>query len=115
LIFLFALGLPVSVYYFLPRLPEAEAKSFIVQTLLSLAILALPFSISMYLLADTLAVYFHNPGLAYYMRLFAIYPLVVLPTVVTDAILISLGRTKTFPSERTTMPLPTSCGTPAGD
>src|SRR4030095_15207328 len=94
LIFLFALGLPVSIYYFLPRLPEAKAKSFVVQTLLSLGIFALPFSLSMYLLADTLATYFQNPGLETHLRLFAIYPFVVLPTVSVDSILISLGRTK---------------------
>jgi O-antigen/teichoic acid export membrane protein len=94
LIYFFALGLPVSVYYFLPGLGEAKAKSFILQTMVSLSILALPFSISMYVLADWLAIYFNNPGLAYYLRLFAIYPLVTLPAVSTDAILISLGRTK---------------------
>jgi O-antigen/teichoic acid export membrane protein len=94
LLYLFALGLPVSVYYFLPQLPEAKVKGFILQTMLSLALLALPFSVSMYVLADSLAVYFHNPGLAYYLRLFAIYPLVTLPTISTETILISLGRTK---------------------
>jgi O-antigen/teichoic acid export membrane protein len=94
LIYLFALGLPVSVYYFLPRLSAGKAKSFVVQTILSLAILALPFSLFTYLLADTVAVYFQNPELAGYLRLFAIYPLMVLPTIATDAVLISLGRTK---------------------
>jgi O-antigen/teichoic acid export membrane protein len=94
LLYLFALGLPVSVYYFLPRLPDAKIKSFILQTMVSLTILALPFSISMYVLADWLALYFNNPPLAYYLRLFAIYPLITLPTVSTDAILIALGRTK---------------------
>jgi O-antigen/teichoic acid export membrane protein len=94
LIYLFALGLPVSVYYFLPRLSEGKAKSFVVQTIFSLAILALPFSLFTYLLADTVAMYFQNPELAGYLRLFAIYPLMVLPTATTDAVLISLGRTK---------------------
>jgi O-antigen/teichoic acid export membrane protein len=94
LIFLFALGLPVSVYYFLPRLTEAQSKSFIVQTLISLTILALPFAILMYVLADPLAAYFQNPALSGYLRLFAIYPVVILPTVTTDAVLISLGQTK---------------------
>ena len=94
LLYLFALGLPVSVYYFLPRLPQMKIKGFILQTLISLTILALPFSISMYALGDWLAVHFNNPGLTYYLRLFAIYPLIMLPTVSTDAILIGLGRTK---------------------
>ena len=94
LLYLFSLGLPVSVYYFLPRLPDAKIKNFILQTMVSLTFLALPFSISMYVLADWLAIYFNNPALAYYLRLFAIYPLITLPTVSTDAILIGLGRTK---------------------
>src|SRR5207249_7039742 len=90
MIYLLALGLPVSVYYFLPRLPSAEIKGFILQTMLGLALLAIPFSIGMYTLADTLALYFHNPALAHYLRLFAIFPLVTMPTISTDAILISL-------------------------
>jgi O-antigen/teichoic acid export membrane protein len=94
LLYLFALGLPVSVYYFLPRLPDAKIKSFVLQTMASLAILALPLSISMYLLADWLAIYFNNPALGYYLRLFAIYPLITLPTVSTAAMLIGLGRAK---------------------
>jgi len=94
LLYMFALGLPVSVYYFLPRLPDAKRKGFVLQTMVSLTILALPFSIAMYLLADWLARYFHNPGLAQYLRLFAVYPLLTLPTISTDAILIGLGRTK---------------------
>jgi len=94
LLYLFALGLPVSVYYFLPRLPNAKIKGFVLQTMVSLAVLALPFSISMYILADWLAIYFNNPALAHYLRLFAVYPLITLPTVSTDAILIGLSRTK---------------------
>jgi O-antigen/teichoic acid export membrane protein len=94
LVFLFALGLPVSVYYFLARLPDAKKKSFILQTIASLAVLALPFAISMYALADSLARYFHNPALASSLRLFAVYPLLTLPTISTDAILIGLGRTR---------------------
>ena len=40
MIYLFALGLPVSVYYFLPRLPAAKTKGFILQTMLGLGFLA---------------------------------------------------------------------------
>jgi O-antigen/teichoic acid export membrane protein len=94
LVFLFGLGLPVSVYYFLARLPDPKKKSFILQTIASLAVLALPFAISMYAFADWLARYFHNPALAHSLRLFAIYPLLTLPTISTDAILIGLGRTR---------------------
>src|SRR5438093_13041082 len=64
MIYLFALGLPVSVYYFLPRLPAAKTKGFILQTMLGLGFLAIPFSVGMYAFADTLARYFHNPALA---------------------------------------------------
>jgi O-antigen/teichoic acid export membrane protein len=94
LVYVFALGLPVSVYYFLPRLPDAKRKAFILQTLASLTILALPLSLSMYLLADRLAIYFNNPGLAHYFRIFAIYPLLAFPAISTDAILIGLDRTE---------------------
>jgi len=93
LFYLFSLGLPVSVYFFLPRLAASERKSFIAQTMLGLTVLALPFSIAMYLLATPLAGYFHNPDLAHQLRLFAIWPLVTVPTVCTDAILLSLSQT----------------------
>jgi len=93
LFYLFSLGLPVSVYFFLPRLAASERKSFIAQTMLGLTVLALPFSLAMYLLATPLAGYFHNPDLTHQLRLFSIWPLVTVPTVCTDAILLSLGQT----------------------
>jgi Polysaccharide biosynthesis protein len=68
LLYLFSIGLPVSVYYFLPRLSDSKIKSFTLQTMLTLSLLALPFSASMYLLAAALAVHFQNPGLAYYLN-----------------------------------------------
>ena len=95
LVFLFALGLPVSINYFLPRLKEDRIKGFVLQTMLGLSILAVPFSAAMYLSAGRLALYFDNPALAGYLRLFAVFPLVTMPTVATDAILIALGRTST--------------------
>lgn len=91
LLFLFELGLPISVYYFLPRLPDEQKKGFVLQTLLSLALFSLPFSAALYLLATPLAVNFNNPALAEHLRLFAFYPLVMLPAVGTEEILLSLG------------------------
>ena len=93
LLYLFEFGLPVSVYYFLPRLAIDRRKGFILQTLVSLTIFAVPFSLVLYLLADPLAVQFNNPALADHLRLFAFYPLVILPTVSTEEILLSLGHT----------------------
>jgi O-antigen/teichoic acid export membrane protein len=93
LVVLFALGLPVSIYYFLPRLKEDRIKGFVLQTMLGVAILAIPFSAAMYLFAGRLALYFDNPALAGYLRLFAVFPLVTMPTLATDSILIALGRT----------------------
>lgn len=92
LLFLFELGLPISVYYFLPRLRDEQKKGFILQTVLSLVLFSLPFSAALYCLADPLAVNFNNPALANYLRLFALYPLVMLPSVSTEEILLSLGR-----------------------
>ncbi len=93
LLYLFEFGLPVSVYYFLPRLATDKKKGFVLQTLVSLTIFAVPFSLALYLLADPLAIQFNNPALADYLRLFAFYPLVTLPTVSIEEILLSLGRT----------------------
>ena len=93
LIYLFALGLPVSVYYFLPRLPDRRKKGFVAQTMLWLAGLALPLALAMYSLSEPVARRFQNPDLAHYLRLFAAYSLLILPTSAADAILIALGRT----------------------
>src|SRR5437667_197635 len=84
LLYLFGLGLPISVYYFLPRLLPPQRKAFILQTMLALAVLAIPFAAAMYALAAPLARYFGNPALVSHLRLFAIYPLVSLPTVSVD-------------------------------
>ena len=91
LLFLFELGLPISVYYFLPRLPDEDKKGFVLQTLLSLVLFSIPFSAALYFLATPLAVNFNNPALADHLRLFAFYPLVMLPSVSTEEILLSLG------------------------
>ncbi len=93
LLYFFELGLPVSVFYFLPRLERDRQKGFILQTLLSLTLFAIPFSAALYLLAEPLSVHFNNPELADYLRLFAFYPLVTLPTICTEEILLSLNRT----------------------
>ena len=94
LLFLFELGLPISVYYFLPRLKEDQKKGFILQTIITLILFSLPFSAVLYLLAEPLASNFNNPALASYMRLFAFYPLVILPSVSTEEILLSLGKVR---------------------
>lgn len=93
LLFLFDLGLPISVYYFWPRLADYQKKGFILQTLLSLTALAIPFAATMYFLADAVAVYFNNPALAGYLRLFALYPIVMLPASATEELLLSQGLT----------------------
>lgn len=93
LMFLFDLGLPMSVYYFWPRLADAQKKGFILQTLISLTVLAIPFTAIMYGCADFLALHFNNPALSDHLRLFALYPLVVLPACATEEILLSQGYT----------------------
>ena len=94
LLFLFELGLPISVYYFLPRMREDQKKGFILQTIITLVLFSLPFSAALYLLAEPLAVNFNNPALADHMRLFAFYPLVILPSVSTEEILLSMGQVR---------------------
>ncbi|WP_404783326.1 oligosaccharide flippase family protein [Altericista sp. CCNU0014] len=93
LLFLFDLGLPMSVYYFWPRLADRQKKGFILQTLFSLALLAVPFAATMYFLADSVSVQFNNPDLAGHLRLFALYPLVMLPASATEELLLSQGLT----------------------
>jgi O-antigen/teichoic acid export membrane protein len=93
LVFLFDLGLPISVYYFWPRLADQQKKGFVLQTLLSLTALAVPFAVTMYFFADTVAGYFNNLALAGHLRLFALYPLVMLPASATEELLLSQNLT----------------------
>jgi O-antigen/teichoic acid export membrane protein len=92
----FAFGIPLSIFYFLPRLDDKEKRNFIIQSLILLASSGSFFTIMAFLFANKIGVLFNNPDLAKYLRFFCIYPLFILPTLGLQSILISLGKTILF-------------------
>jgi len=67
------LGIPRSIYYFVPTLSEDKKRTFIIQTILILAGIGLFTSSIIFLSSSHIARYFHNPEIARYLRIFSIY------------------------------------------
>lgn len=93
---IFAVGISLSIYYFIPRLALAQRRTFALQSGLILAVLGGVLSLVLALGADRIAGLMNNPALAPLLRLFALYPLLTLPTFVAESLLLSLERTGTL-------------------
>ncbi|MGH7630719.1 MAG: lipopolysaccharide biosynthesis protein, partial [Gemmatimonadales bacterium] len=87
-----ALGVPLSVYYFIPRLAEEHKRHFVAQSFLVLAGLGLTLAVGVFLSAGVIARVFDNPQIEPLLRLFALYPLFVMPVTGLESVLLSLGR-----------------------
>ena len=92
----FALGIPVSLFYFLPKLHKSEKKIFVLQTLLILSFLGMLASCLFYVFAEPISTVFDNPALAPLLRLFCLYALFFLPTLMLEGVLVSIGKTTAF-------------------
>lgn len=80
LIPLFTLGISTSINYFVPRLSTQQQKTFIFQTFFGLFTLGLIFAIFLYTGADYFGARFNNPTLGQVMKIFALIPLLTMPT-----------------------------------
>jgi O-antigen/teichoic acid export membrane protein len=92
----FALGLPLSILYYLARLRDADKKAFIVQSVVLLAAGASATGLAVFLGADLIAGAFGNPDLAALLRLFAVYPVLIAPSLAVEGVLIVSGRVLQF-------------------
>ena len=72
---IFTLQIDSSLYYFLPRLGLERRKELLTQTLLTTAIISLAVGVTMFLTADLVARQFNNPDLAFWIRLFSVFPI----------------------------------------
>jgi O-antigen/teichoic acid export membrane protein len=88
----FSLGLPLSLFYFLPQLKSEEQKSFILVTILILSFLGCVLAGLIILFSPWIATLFNNPELAYLLKLFCLFPLFSLPTLAIDGTLISIDK-----------------------
>ena len=96
LIEIFAFGVPISIYFFLPRLMGGEKKIFVMQSILLLSIVGVVLSSLIFLLSGSIASLFNNPGLSPFLRLFALFPLFYMPALALESILVSLDKAVPF-------------------
>ena len=73
------LGIPDSIYYFIPRLNKKKGVFFAKQTFIFLIIIGILLSIGFYLASGFIAEHFNNPSLKNILKIFSLYPLFNLP------------------------------------
>jgi O-antigen/teichoic acid export membrane protein len=88
----FTTGIANSVNYFLPRLNRERQKVFLNQTYFLLFLLGLVFSLILFLGAERISLYFHNPALKSCLVIFSPIPLLSLSTSFYQNYFICLGK-----------------------
>lgn len=94
LLTIFTLGLPKAYSYFLPRVDIAQSKSLISKITNLFFILGAVFSLILFVFAPQIASLLNNPDLTKALRIFAIVPLLMLPTMGLDGILATFKQGK---------------------
>lgn len=86
------LGIPTSIYYFVPKSNDDEAKTYVLQSQIALFVLGLLLGIIFYFSSRFCGRIFNNGSLPVYLRIFALYPLFEFPMEAIPPILISFDR-----------------------
>lgn len=94
LISILMLGLPLSVYFFIPRLTDERKKGFALQTTLLMSALGLILAFLLFMFSGFIANKFNNPSLSFYLKIIAFYGWLILPTLFVESFLISLDKIK---------------------
>ena len=94
LLMVFTLGLPKAFSYFLPRVELAQSKSLISKITNLFFILGGAFSVLLFVFSPQIAQFLKNPDLTKALRIFAIVPFLMLPTMGLEGILASFKQTK---------------------
>jgi O-antigen/teichoic acid export membrane protein len=89
---LFLLGLPLSVNYFIPQKSKSEQKAFNFQTYFLLVSSGFTFSLLLFISAPLISNLFNNPLLAEILRIFSCIPLLAVPAMYYQELLICLNR-----------------------
>lgn len=87
LLTVFTLGLPKAFSYFLPRVELAQSKSLIRKITNLFFLLGGVFSLLLFVFAPQIASFLNNPDLIKALRIFAIVPFLLLPTMGLDGVL----------------------------
>ena len=94
LLTVFTLGLPKAFSYFLPRVELAQSKSLIRKITNLFFLLGGVFSLLLFVFSPQIALILKNPELTKALRIFAIVPFFLLPTMGLDGILASFRQSK---------------------
>lgn len=94
LLTIFTLGLPRAFSYFLPRVELAQSKNLIRKITNLFFLLGGVFSLLLFVFAPQIAVFLKNPELTKALRIFAIVPFFLLPTMGLDGILATFKQSK---------------------
>ena len=93
LLTIFTLGLPKAFSYFLPRVENAQAKGLIRKITNLFFLLGGLLSIVLFLFSPQIALILKNPDLKIALRIFAIVPFLLLPTMGLEGILATYKKT----------------------
>ncbi len=88
----FAIGLPQAVNYFLPRFQGSEQRGFLTQVVVLLFLAGLAMGAGLYFGAEWLGQLLKSPKLPSLLRVFAWYPLCMLPTLAVESTLLYHNR-----------------------
>ncbi len=93
LLTIFTLGLPKAFSYFLPRVEDTQAKGLIRKVTNLFFLLGGLLSVTLYLFSPQIASFLKNPELKSALRIFAIVPFLLLPTMGLEGILATYKKT----------------------
>lgn len=88
----FVMELPMSIYYFVPRLHEEKWRAFIFQTMMFLLLLGIALSITHFFLASSFSSYFRNSQLLVPLRVFSLYGPFAIPFGCLIPLLLSIDK-----------------------
>ena len=88
------IGIPSSLYYFLPRVKNVKKKGVIVQTLLNLSFIGAFSSITLYFIAPTISDFFNNKNLSSLIILYSPYLIFALPSATYFTVMMCLKKIK---------------------
>lgn len=91
---IFLLGIPQSIYYFIPQLSQEKRGGFILQSYILLFIFGAVLTLSFYLLSNSIGRWFNNDMLPHYIKIFSPYFMFMMPIQSLSPLLISTDRHK---------------------
>jgi len=89
---IFTAGIPQSIFYFMPRYQSGERKGFLYQAVVILLSAGLLLGVGLFLGAQILGRVLQSPLLPPLLRVFALYPFFMLPTVAVESAMLHHNR-----------------------